>query len=75
MVVDVPGEHAVPWMAPMDVEADMLTGLADEKELQHQGGLMTAMADCSVAFPSARQSPSDWESLSTINGGEPAPEL
>ena len=70
LLIDVPGERAVPWMAPSDVDADMLADLSKDTNLQHVGGFQAIMADYSAQFLPVNLPEEDWHSLSTINGGD-----
>lgn len=50
MVIEVDTEHAVPWMAPVDADEQLVMSIGPESELAHSGGVNAAFVDGSVHF-------------------------
>jgi prepilin-type processing-associated H-X9-DG protein len=57
MVVEVPPEHAVHWMSPVDADEKLLLSVGPQSKLAHSGrdwgGVYVLFADGSVRFLSA----------------------
>ena len=68
MVVEVPPEKAVHWMAPVDADHETLQTENGKKKLAHVGGWGGAMVDASVRFFSETISDKQIHALCTVNG-------
>ena len=68
MVVEVPPEKAVHWMAPVDADEETLQTKNVKKKLAHVGGWVGALADGSVRFFSETIRDEQIHALSTVNG-------
>ena len=70
MLVEVPPEKAVHWMAPVDADEETLQTKNVKKKLAHDGGWVGAMADGSVHFISETIRDEQIHALSTVNGND-----
>ena len=68
LVIEVDPEHAVPWMAPTDADADVLLGFNRETAFAHPGGFTAAFVDGSVRFLSADLPADERRALVSIAG-------
>ena len=66
LVVEVGPQHAIPWMAPQDVDESLLETLRSEDAQPHPGGLNVAYVDGSVRFLSIETSQDEWLRLISI---------
>lgn len=53
MVIEVDLDHAVPWMAPIDADEEMVMAIGPHSKLAHPGIVGGAFADCHVEFLSS----------------------
>ena len=70
LIVDAPGEQAVPWMAPIDTDGSVLLKLDQDSKLSHAGGLQGLLADGAVQFLSVELSLEFRRALLTRAGKE-----
>ena len=70
MFIEVDPEHAVPWMAPMDADVDVLLGFHRETRFAHAGGFTAAFADGRVQFLSADMPADERRALVSIAGDD-----
>ncbi len=70
MVIETSEDRAVPWMAPLDADPQMVLGLTADSELSHAAGVQGLFADGSVPFISAGLSSSVRSALMTIDGDD-----
>ena len=70
MIVEVPPEKAVHWMAPVDADEQTLLTKTGKKKLAHTGGWVGALVDGSARFFSEMIKDEQIHALSTVNGGE-----
>jgi prepilin-type processing-associated H-X9-DG protein len=48
MVIEVPTDHSVPWMAPKDADEQLVLNIGSDSNLPHAGGVNAAFVDGSV---------------------------
>jgi prepilin-type processing-associated H-X9-DG protein len=72
MVIEVDSEHAVPWMAPLDADEQVVMGIGPNSNLAHPGGFQTAFADGSAHFLSTETTAAQRHALISIAGGDTA---
>jgi prepilin-type processing-associated H-X9-DG protein len=71
MVIEVDDEKAIPWMAPMDADEQLVLSLGLPKSnLHHSGGMNAAFVDGSVRFVKANTKPDVFRAMVSIAGGE-----
>ncbi len=85
LVLEVPPKHSVPWMAPRDVDEELILGISPdpetswgqglfqsepEQELPHTGGFQAAFADGSVRFIPANLPAAQRKALISAAGGD-----
>ena len=70
MVVEVPPEKAVHWMAPVDADEQALQTNGAKKAVAHTLGRHGALVDGHVRFPSEKMPYEQIHALSTVNGEE-----
>ncbi len=70
MVIEVPVEHAVHWMSPLDADEDLVLGIGPETKLDHVGGVHALFCDGVVRFISAEMKPDVRRALISVAGGE-----
>jgi prepilin-type processing-associated H-X9-DG protein len=76
MVIEVDDEKAIPWMAPMDADEELVLSLGLPKSnLHHSGGMNAAFVDGSIRFVKANTKPDVLRSLVSIAGGEKKTDL
>ena len=71
MVVEVPADHAVPWMSPLDAEAAQFLSISAKSKTQHMGGLHALCADGAVRYVRNEVSAAKRTLAITVNDGEP----
>jgi prepilin-type processing-associated H-X9-DG protein len=72
MLIEVDAEHAVPWMAPVDADEEMLLGINLESHLAHPGGMHGVFVDGHVDLLSAELPAEKRRALVTIAGRDNA---
>ncbi|HEY2761553.1 MAG TPA: DUF1559 domain-containing protein [Pirellulales bacterium] len=50
MVIEVDTDHAVPWMAPIDADENVVVGIGPNSKLAHDSGFTAAFVDGHVEF-------------------------
>jgi prepilin-type N-terminal cleavage/methylation domain-containing protein/prepilin-type processing-associated H-X9-DG protein len=70
MVIEVAAADTVHWMSPHDVDGEYFSGLNEDSELSHLGGLQVLFADGSVQFVSIEGTSEQRNALSTIVGDD-----
>ncbi len=70
LVMEVPLEFSVHWMAPYDAGLPLVLNLKSDAEKVHLGGALALLVDGSVRFLSKNIALETLEALVTINGGE-----
>jgi prepilin-type N-terminal cleavage/methylation domain-containing protein len=70
MVIEVPAEDAVPWMAPQDTDGGLLLAFGRDTRFSHEGGTPAAFVDGSVRFLSADTANKVLRAMITIAGDE-----
>lgn len=70
LVLEVPEDHAVHWMAPADADDALVLSITAESKLPHSGGFQAALCDGSVRFLSAELSTPTRRALLTIAAGD-----
>jgi hypothetical protein len=70
MVVEVPSEHAVPWMSPNDADERLLMSIGPKSRLAHAYGMEAALCDGSVRFLSAEMPAPARQALISISAGD-----
>ncbi len=50
MVIEVAAQDAIHWMSPHDVDGAYFSGLKDDSELSHAGGLQVLLSDGAVRY-------------------------
>lgn len=70
LVMEVPLEFSVHWMAPHDADRPLVLNLKSDAEKAHLGGAQALFGDGSVRFLSKNIALETLEALVTINGGE-----
>jgi prepilin-type N-terminal cleavage/methylation domain-containing protein/prepilin-type processing-associated H-X9-DG protein len=70
LVIEVDAKRAVPWMAPTDVDEDVLLGFSPEAPLAHAGGMSAAFVDGHVQFLLADLPADERRALVSIAGGD-----
>ncbi len=70
LVMEVPHEHAVPWMSPQDANEQLLLSFGPKSKDQHAGGRQALLADGTVRFLSNRLDPQTLKALISATGGE-----
>lgn len=72
MVVEVPGEYAVHWMAPRDTALPFFLELDSAPKLPHANGIHAAFADGQILFLSTETPRNTREALITIDAADDA---
>ncbi len=75
MVVEVPNNHSVHWMAPVDAGEQLILNISQDSELSHLGGSQLLFMDGSVRFVSANLSEEQRRALISISGNDDAGEF
>jgi prepilin-type N-terminal cleavage/methylation domain-containing protein/prepilin-type processing-associated H-X9-DG protein len=70
MVIEAGEENAVPWMAPLDANELLVTGLGPTTKLHHAGGMNACFVDGRVAFLKASIPATVRRALMSISGSE-----
>ena len=70
VVIEVPHDHAVPWMSPQDASESLLLNLGDKPKVAHPGGRHALLCDGTVRFISKDLAVETFKALLTVNGGE-----
>ena len=74
MVIEADAGHAVPWMAPTDLDLASLLKLEPNSELAHSSGMTGLFADGSVRFLSASMSQGVRRAMVSIAGNDDSAE-
>jgi hypothetical protein len=69
-VIEVPPEHAVPWMSPSDASEEIVLSLAASARLPHPGGTQAACVSGDVIFLSKSTDSKALRALITIAGND-----
>jgi type II secretory pathway pseudopilin PulG len=69
-VIEVPPEHAVPWMCPSDASEEMVLSLAASARLPHHTGVQAACVAGNVIFLKKSADPQALRALITIAGND-----
>ena len=72
MVIEVDSEHAVPWMAPVDADEQLVLDLGPKSKFTHDYGFNAAFVDGHVTFLSTDLSASQRRALMSIAGNDKA---
>ena len=70
MVIEVPSEHAVPWMSPMDADERLVMDFGPHSKLAHSGGTHALFVDGSVQFLGAEMPAAHRRALISIAGND-----
>ncbi|APZ94977.1 hypothetical protein Fuma_04629 [Fuerstiella marisgermanici] len=70
LVMEVPLEFSVHWMAPHDADLPLVLNLKSDAEKAHMGGAQALFGDGSVRYLSKNIALETLEALVTINVGE-----
>ncbi len=70
MVIEVPLEHAVPWMAPQDADEQMVLDIGSDSDLSHPGEFFAAFVDGRVLELSAKMPASERRALISVAGND-----
>ena len=69
MVIEMPADQAVPWMAPIDAGEAQVMAIGPRSKLEHSGGMNAAYVDGSVRFLKANASVARRQSAISDRGG------
>ena len=70
MVIEVAAADTVHWMSPHDVDGEYFSGLNEDSELSHTGGLQVLFADGTVKYIAIEDTSEQRNALSTIAEGD-----
>ncbi len=70
IVVEVPPDRSVPWMAPQDADQALIMGIAQGTKTTHSGGFQATLADGTVRFISVNIDRATLKALLTTSGDE-----
>lgn len=70
MVIEVEPAHAVPWMAPVDADENLVLGFGPKSGLPHSGVVQALFGDGSVRFLSADTPAAERRALITVAGDD-----
>jgi len=70
IVVEVPPDRSVPWMAPQDADEALILEITEGTKTAHTGGFQALLADGSVRFISVNIDRSTLKALLTTSGNE-----
>ena len=70
MVIEVPLERSVLWMAPIDADEQLLMSIGAKSKLAHAQGMEAALCDGSVRFLSAEMPARARQALISISAGD-----
>jgi prepilin-type N-terminal cleavage/methylation domain-containing protein len=70
MVIEVPAEKAVPWMAPVDADEALILAFGPESKLPHSGGVHSLSVDGTVRFLPADMPASERRARISIAGND-----
>lgn len=72
MLVEVDLDHAVPWMAPVDADEQVVLGIGENSSLGHPGGVNVAFVDTHMKFLPSDTSATQRRALMSIAGNDNA---
>ena len=70
MVLEVPIDRAVPWMAPLDANEQLILSIGPKSKLAHNGGVNAGFCDGSVQFLKSNTSAAKRRALISIDGDD-----
>jgi hypothetical protein len=72
VVIEVPADKAVPWMAPVDADEALMLSIGSDPNLQspHPSGFMAALCDGSARLVRNERSAEDRRALISIDAGD-----
>ncbi len=70
LLIEVPKNHAVPWMSPKDADMGMIVGIRPDAKLGHKRGMNVAFVDGHVQYLPADALYGERRGMITIAGGE-----
>ena len=70
IVVEVPPDRSVPWMAPQDADEALILGITKDIKTAHSGGFQVLLADNNSRFISVNMDRTTLKALLTISGDE-----
>ena len=72
LVIEVPAEHAVHWMAPVDADERLVTGFGPKARLNHEGGMNTTFVSGRAGFLELPTTAADLRAMTSIAGNDSA---
>lgn len=73
LVIEVPKDDAVPWMAPQDADEKLFFSLNEDRRSPHTNGFHAGFADGHVEFIQNQLSEAHRRAMVTVAGGDKIP--
>jgi prepilin-type processing-associated H-X9-DG protein len=70
MLIEADSDHAVPWMAPIDADEQLVMGIQEKSKRTHAGGMNALLVDGRVAFLAADTPADQRRALISIAGSD-----